>query len=118
VLDAVQRRLRVRVLELEARHDEGTLPVCAEDEGDRPLRRHEGEADVVEDVAGVEEDGAGETVGREPLEERVAPRAMLLGGDRDGRLHAGGGYSPLTGAVRRRYLTVKNPNIEDSWGTQ
>ena len=60
VLDPVERRLRLCVLDLEPGNDERARPVGAEDECDRPLRRHEGEAGVVEDVVRVEEDDAGE----------------------------------------------------------
>ena len=90
VLDAVEDRLRLGVLDLEARHDERPLPVRAQDEGDRPLGGHEREARVVEDVVRVEEHDAAQAVVSDPLEERRAPCAMLVGGYRDRGQHERG----------------------------
>ena len=87
VLDAVERRARLRVLHFEARDDERACPVPGEDEGDRPLRRHEGEARVVEDVRRVEEHDTRQAGRLRPFEERIAARAVLLGRDRDRREH-------------------------------
>ena len=55
VLDAVEHRLRLGVLDLEAGDDERSLSLAAQDERDRPLGRSEREARVVEDVVGIEE---------------------------------------------------------------
>ena len=79
VLDPVEHRLRLRVLDLEPGDDERALPVRAEDERDRPLGRRERESRVVEDVVGVEEDDPAQVLAPDPLEQRVAARAMLLG---------------------------------------
>ena len=61
VLDAVEGRLRLRVLDLEARDDQRPRSIRSEDERDRPLGRHEREARVVEDVVRVEEHDARQT---------------------------------------------------------
>ena len=87
VLDAVERRVALRVLDLEARDDERALSVRVEDEGDRPLRRHEGEARVVEDVVRVEENDARQPLFGKSLEQCVAPRSVLVRRDRDRRQH-------------------------------
>jgi hypothetical protein len=87
VLDSVERGLRLRMLELEPRDDERPRAVGAEDERDRPLRRYEREAGVVEDVVRVEEDDARESRCLGIAEQRVAPRAVLLRCDRDRREH-------------------------------
>jgi hypothetical protein len=92
VLDPVEDRLRLRVLDLEPRDDEGARPVRAEQERDRPLGRREREAGVVEDVVRVEEDDAREPLPDDPLQKGIAARAMLLGRDRDGREHDRGDY--------------------------
>src|SRR5207244_7815250 len=83
VLDSVERRFRLRVLELEARNDERALPLRVQDEGDRTLGGGEGEARVVEDVVGVEEDDARKTVVSSSREERVTARTVFLRTDRD-----------------------------------
>jgi hypothetical protein len=90
VLDAVEHRLRLGVLDLEPRHDERALPVRAEHERDRPFSRDERKAGVVQDVVRVEEHDAAQVVVGECLEERGAPGAMLVGGDRDRGEHQGG----------------------------
>ncbi len=56
VLDTVEHRLGLGVLDLEPGNDERSLPLAAQDERDRPLGRREREARVVEDVVGIEED--------------------------------------------------------------
>ena len=71
------------MLDLEARDDERSRSVGAEDERDRPLGGREREADVVEDVVRVEEHDPGEAVGARALEQGVAARAVLLRRDRD-----------------------------------
>jgi hypothetical protein len=83
VLDAVERRFRLRVLDLQPRDDESPRPVGSEDERDRPLGGHEREADVVEDVVRVEEHDAREALALRLLEEGVAAGAVLLRRDRD-----------------------------------
>ena len=60
VLDAIDRRPRLRVLDLEPGNHERSRSVRAEDEGDRPLGRRKCEARVVEDVVGVEQDDTDE----------------------------------------------------------
>jgi hypothetical protein len=87
VLHAVEHRLRLGVLNLEARHDEGALPVRVHDERDRPLRRGERKAGVVEDVVRVEQDEPAQTRLATPFQQRVAAAAVLVRGDRDGRDH-------------------------------
>ena len=69
MLDAVERRVALRMLDLEARDDERPLSVGVQDEGDRPLRRDEGEARVVEDVVRVEEDDARQPLAVDALEQ-------------------------------------------------
>ena len=83
VIDAIERRARLGMLELEPRDDECTRAVPAEDERDRPLGRDEREPGVVEDVVRVEEHDSRELRTARVLEERVAPRAMLVRPDRD-----------------------------------
>ena len=83
VIDAIERRARLGMLELEPRDDECTRAVPAEDERDRPLGRDEREPGVVEDVVRVEEHDARQARTARVLEERVAPRAMLVRPDRD-----------------------------------
>jgi hypothetical protein len=90
VLDAVERGLRLGVLDLEPRYDERSRPIGADDEPDRPLGRHECEARVVENVVGVEEHDARQSGGLRALEKRIAAGAMLLRRDRDRRDHRSG----------------------------
>ena len=87
VLDAVERRARLRVLHLEAWDDEGPCAVPGKDACDRPLGRHEGKARVVEDVGRVEEHDARHAGLLRPFEEHVAASAVLLRRDRDRRQH-------------------------------
>ena len=58
MLDAVEHRLGLGMLHLEARDDEGASPVGSEDERDRALGWGEGEPRVVQDVIGIEEHDA------------------------------------------------------------
>ena len=87
VLDAVERRARLRVLHLEARDDEGPCAVPGEDACDRPLGRHEGEARVVEDVGRVEEHDTRQAGCLRPFEEHIAASSVLFRRDRDRRQH-------------------------------
>ena len=61
VLDPVDRRPGLGVLDLEPGNHERSRSVRAEDERDRPLGRDEREAGVVEDVVRVEEHDPGES---------------------------------------------------------
>ena len=87
VVDAVERRARLRVLELEAWGDERPRAVRAENERDRPLGRDEGEARVVEDVRRIEEHDTGEALGMSMGEQGVTAAGVLLRCDRDRRDH-------------------------------
>ena len=59
VLDPIDRRPGLRVLDLEPGNHQRSRSVRAEDEGDRPLGRRKCEARVVEDVVGVEQNDTG-----------------------------------------------------------
>ena len=87
MLDAVEGRLRLRVLDFEARDDQCPRPIGSEDEPHRPLGRYEREASVVEDVVGIEEHDARETSLLRVPEERLAACPMLVWRDRDRRHH-------------------------------
>ena len=73
--------VRLRVLELEPRHEHPAASVGRERERDRPLRRNEEEAGVVVDVLRVEQHGAGEPAFLECRCERFAACGVLLLGD-------------------------------------
>ena len=96
VVDSIERRARLGVLDLEPGNDERPGAVGREDERDRPFGRDEREAGVVEDVVRVEEDDAGEPRCLHVLEQGIAARAMLLGRDRDRRGHRVGSLVPRT----------------------
>ena len=87
VLHAVEGRLRLRVLDLEARDDQRPCPIGSEDERDRPLGRDEREACVVEDVVRVEEHDTRQAGRLRVPEQRVAACPVLVGRDRDRRHH-------------------------------
>ena len=75
--------VRLRVLDLEARHEHAAPSVGGERERDRPFGRDEREPRVVRHVMRVEEDAAREIERLQPLGERVAPAGELLGRDRE-----------------------------------
>jgi len=87
VLDAIERRLRLGVLDLEPGHDECACAVGAQDERDRAFGGHEGKSGVVEDVVRVEEHDPRQA-GRLRLgEQRLAAGGVLVGRNGDRREH-------------------------------
>src|SRR5205823_1319349 len=92
----------------EAGDDERSMALRAQDERDWTLGGREGEADVVEDVVGVEENCACEPVAAEPLEQGLAARAVLVGRDRDRGLH----NRSLRAGRERRHRCQKTPSGE------
>ena len=101
--NVVDARVRLRVLALEARHEHSSLSLRVENEGDRPLRRREGEACVVEDVVGVEEHGAGEASVDQLL--RQPGQALLVLGLLDCQRHAARSFSRQSGSSSRNRRT-------------
>src|SRR5207248_10015225 len=78
VRDFLDRGVRLRMLELESRHEHPAASVRPEREGDRTLGGDEEEAGVVVDVVRVEDDRAIEPALFELRGEPVAPGGELL----------------------------------------
>ena len=87
VLDPIERRLGLGVLDLEPRHDERARAVGAQDECDGALGRHEGESGVVEDVVGVEEHDPCQAGRVRLCEQGLATSGVLLVRNGDRREH-------------------------------
>jgi hypothetical protein len=83
VRDLGHRRVRLRVLQLEARHEHAAPSVGRERERHRPLGRDEREARVVRDAMRIEEHAARAARRSELLGKRLAPRGEFLGCDRE-----------------------------------
>ena len=86
-LDALERGLGANALDLELRHEHRQAAAGVDRDADRALGGEEVEAREVLDVAIVEQDAAGEAVGREVLEQTGAPGLELGRRDAGEELH-------------------------------
>jgi hypothetical protein len=76
--DLLDRGVRLRVLQLEPRHEHPAASADCERERNRALGRDEEKAGVVVDVVRVEQDGAGDAPLLEPGGERLAALGELV----------------------------------------
>ena len=89
-LDALERRLGPDALDLELRDEHDRRAVRALREDDGPFGREKPEPRQIADVVLVEDDVAREAAAADELEEALAARLELGGGDPGKRLRGGG----------------------------
>ena len=89
-LDGLERRLRPDALDLELRDEDDRRAARALREHDGPFRREEPEPRQVADVVLVEDDVTRQAAAADELEEALAARLELRGGDPGERLGGGG----------------------------